>query len=467
MFTVIERWLFKKIQGVNMKSILLLVLLCLTFSTKADFFQALDDYESGKFAKAYDQFLDMASVGDKRAQFNLGVMHYQGQHVKANTGVAYAWIKLANDSDIKNAEYSETLKLVENQLTDKESAESKYQQLVNQYSTEALIETLYPELISISGESSFNATPKTIVNPRYPKKAAIKGIVGYTRFSFDLDNKGVPRNIYLTESFPQGVFDKESIKAIYKWRFEPKTNQQNKAIAQENLKYTIQFNLVGSNGTELKEGVYEKQLELAQKGSARAQFLIGYFEKKLNVSKGAENPNSWFLKSALQGQPEAQFELGQSLIYGQGCLQDQSKGVEWLARAANNGEKRAKMLLASNSSRINTLESQLQSLSYTKDIEELTPRTIIDLAWMFATSPFKQIRNPDKAFELLDKLPRNSFKDDITIYEIEAAAYAAKATYKKAISLQEDALDKAEDLSADSTIIKTRLASYKKQTTWF
>lgn len=229
----------------------------------------------------------------------------------------------------------------------------------------------------------------------------------------------------------------------------------------------MEFRVSGAGALGLKEGLYDQQLELAKQGDANAQFRMGYYEKKLNISKGNENPNYWFLKAALQGQTEAQYQLGQSLIFGQGCLQDQSKGVEWLTRAANSGQIDAKLLLASNASKFDSLESQKRSVEYTKGVEKLSPRVIIDQAWMFSTSPHQEIRNPKYAIELLEQLSRKNFRDYITTNEIKAAAYAAMGKFGKAVKYQENALDDAEDLAADTEVLRARLASYKQKQTWF
>lgn len=218
-----------------MKTLLILFVTCLTLPLKADFFTALDAYEAGKFEQAYKQFHKIAAIGEKRAQFNLGVMYFQGQHVEKDINQAYAWIKLATDSETINKVHLNALKQIEEQVTNKTKAERLYQDLVDRYSTEVLIESLYPKLVSTKGGASFNAEPIKIVQPLYPRKAAMKSIQGWTRFSFDLDKNGVPRNIHLIESFPQGVFDKSSMKAVNKWRFKPATDNKGNPVSQKML----------------------------------------------------------------------------------------------------------------------------------------------------------------------------------------------------------------------------------------
>jgi len=229
----------------------------------------------------------------------------------------------------------------------------------------------------------------------------------------------------------------------------------------------MEFRLSKTQNLEIKKHHYNDQMEKALAGDPIAQFNIGYYEKKLHTSKGKENPNEWFLKSAIQGHPIAQLELGESLIFGQGCKQDKAKGIEWLTRAAHTGQSDARQLLASLATRVKTLESQKQALVYIKDVDNLNINTQLSIAWMLATSPFKEIVNPDKAINIVDSISSKYFTDDITLYEIQAAAYASTGDFDEAIDLQEEALDEAKDRDADLETINFRLASYRNKQKWF
>ncbi|MEE4246497.1 MAG: hypothetical protein V2I33_13895 [Kangiellaceae bacterium] len=54
------------------RKLLIGVLLVMTLSARADFVDAMDYYKSGNYQQAYDEFLKLAKLGEKRAQFNLG-----------------------------------------------------------------------------------------------------------------------------------------------------------------------------------------------------------------------------------------------------------------------------------------------------------------------------------------------------------------------------------------------------------
>lgn len=446
-----------------------LLIPALLFSSiaSADFNTALDAYTDGQYAVAYDEFMAMAQTGEKRSQFNLGVMYYQGQHVSKNINKAYAWLRLATEGETGNENEQKIYLMVSSKIKDMSAAEQEYRYLSSDYSTQILIERLYPEFADAKNTNSFHAEPLKIIPPKYPKKAAMRGIQGWARYVFDLDKFGVPRNIQLVESVPKNTFAKVSGKVVPKWRFKPGLDEGGNPAPRSRIYYTVEFHLATSDGINLKDGIFEDYLKKALKGDSNAQFSIGLLEKKLRVTDGKENPNKWFLKAAMQGHPNAQFELGRSLVYGQGCKLDKAKGVEWLTRSAHSGWSEAKQLLATVASRVNTLESHQKAISFLDGVEDMSATTRINYAWMLATSPFEEIANPEKSLEIIDDIPRKSFKDNITLYEIRAAAYAAIGDFEEAVDLQEEALEEAEDRDADIELILAHLASYKNNQKWF
>lgn len=448
------------------KQLLFPVFLFSSFAT-ADFNTALDAYESGQYTAAYNEFLTMAQSGEKRSQFNLGIMYYQGQHVNKDINKAYAWLKLATEGATTGGSEQSIFLKVASEVNNMSLAEQEYQNLSANYSTQVLIKRLYPEFGDTTQTNSFYAKPLKIIPPKYPKKAVRKGIQGWTRFVFDLDKLGIPRNIRLIESVPEFTFAKESRKVISKWRFKPALDKNGKPIPQSRIYYTMQFQLAGSGGISLKKGIFEDYLKKALKGDSNAQFNVGLLEKKLQITDGKENPNKWFLKAAMQDHPKAQFELGRSLIYGQGCKLDKAKGIEWLTRSAHSGWSEAKQLLATVASHVNKLESHKKAIEFLDGVEDMSASTKINYAWMLAISPFKEISNPKKSLEIIDDIPRKAFKDDITRYEIKAAAYAAMGDFEEAIELQEEALKEAEDRGADIEKILAHLSSYKNNQRWF
>ncbi len=94
------------------------------------------------------------------------------------------------------------------------------------------------QMMSQDGE----AIPLVIIEPQYPRKAAMDGIEGYVRFKFTVKPDGYPKDVEIIDANPKRVFDKDGRRAIYKWRFKPKV-VDGVAVEQPNMYYTLEFKL--------------------------------------------------------------------------------------------------------------------------------------------------------------------------------------------------------------------------------
>src|SRR5258707_12371148 len=61
----------------------------------ADMYTATQAYDKGDFAGAFQQFKDLAELGQPTAQLNLAIMFGRGKGVAANATYAHAWASLA------------------------------------------------------------------------------------------------------------------------------------------------------------------------------------------------------------------------------------------------------------------------------------------------------------------------------------------------------------------------------------
>jgi len=57
-------------------------------------------------------------------------------------------------------------------------------------------------------------------NPRYPRRAKIKKLHGFTQLIFTINKEGTVSNVRVLDSNPKGIFEKNSIKAIKRWKFK-------------------------------------------------------------------------------------------------------------------------------------------------------------------------------------------------------------------------------------------------------
>jgi len=234
-----------------MKRNLLFILALFCTSLSADFNSALKAYEENDFEAAYHEFYSMARMGEKRSQFNLGVMFYQGQYVEQDINKAYAWVKLATQGATASEQEKAALKVIAKQV-DETEANKQFIELEQQFGTQALMDKLYP-IIRPAKQIKYAKAIK-IKEPRYPKDAAMKGLQGYNRFQFDVDPNGKPRNILLVDSFPSEVFDRASLNAIRQWTFEPGKDADGNPVFTKDLRYTLSYRL--SLGRKAKKEVY-------------------------------------------------------------------------------------------------------------------------------------------------------------------------------------------------------------------
>ncbi len=87
-----------------------------------------------------------------------------------------------------------------------------------------------------------DAIPMVVIQPRYPRKAAMEGIEGWVKFKFTISPDGTPVDVELIDANPRRIFERAARRAIYKWKFKPKV-VDGKAMEQHNMVYTMQFQL--------------------------------------------------------------------------------------------------------------------------------------------------------------------------------------------------------------------------------
>lgn len=100
-----------------------------------------------------------------------------------------------------------------------------------------------PTLKNLMGAGSGSSPgPSVRINPRYPRDAAINGIEGRVTLSFDISELGTTENISVVEAIPRGVFNKAAIKALRKWKYSVKIENE-QAMKQPGQLITLEFKL--------------------------------------------------------------------------------------------------------------------------------------------------------------------------------------------------------------------------------
>lgn len=92
------------------------------------------------------------------------------------------------------------------------------------------------------GPANGNAMPIAQIQPDYPTRAASNGIEGYAIVQFDVNENGTVINAHILGAEPVGMFERASLRAIERWRYQPRLIN-GKAVPMRGLQTRFSFNL--------------------------------------------------------------------------------------------------------------------------------------------------------------------------------------------------------------------------------
>jgi len=175
---------------------------------------------------------------------------------------------------------------------------------------------------------------------------------------------------------------------------------------------------------------FQATLSNAIAGDAKGQFRLGLqYEYNFSGHFGIDITQAiiWYRKAADQGYDMAQKKIGQLYKRGKGVKQDYTEAVNWYRKAevSNPGSSSC------------------------------------EIAWILATCPDANIRNPANAENLAKK--GVSEKKNFYTLDVLAAAYAANGNFADAISTEKEAILLA-GLEKFKSEFKARLALYESMT---
>ncbi|ELB2768257.1 energy transducer TonB [Vibrio alginolyticus] len=102
------------------------------------------------------------------------------------------------------------------------------------------IEISAPNLKGTMGNQQ--ALPLYRVDPRYPSKALKRRVEGYVIMRFTIDATGRPKDIEVIEAEPERMFEREAIRALKKWKYQPKV-EDGVSIEQFGQTAKVEFKL--------------------------------------------------------------------------------------------------------------------------------------------------------------------------------------------------------------------------------
>ncbi len=93
------------------------------------------------------------------------------------------------------------------------------------------------------GTAGSGVIPIVRIEPQYPRKAALQGIQGWVRLRFDITALGTVDNVKVLDSNPKRVFDMAAKRALYKWKYKPRINDEGRPVAQPGEMVQLDFKL--------------------------------------------------------------------------------------------------------------------------------------------------------------------------------------------------------------------------------
>jgi periplasmic protein TonB len=87
-----------------------------------------------------------------------------------------------------------------------------------------------------------DATPIVQTKPEYPPRELTRGTEGWVRVQFSVTAIGTVRDAVVVESEPDAVFDQAALKAIARWRYNPRV-ENGEAVERVGVQAIIRFTL--------------------------------------------------------------------------------------------------------------------------------------------------------------------------------------------------------------------------------
>lgn len=96
------------------------------------------------------------------------------------------------------------------------------------------------------GTRDGDVQPIVRMDPKYPTQAARDGINGYVKFRVTVLEDGTVGDVEIIEAEPKRVFDREVIRAVKRWKYQPKI--ENGKPVKQTVTTQLDFNLDESGG---------------------------------------------------------------------------------------------------------------------------------------------------------------------------------------------------------------------------
>lgn len=96
--------------------------------------------------------------------------------------------------------------------------------------------------LSMTAGADRDVVPLVRINPDYPQRALSRGLEGWVQVQFTISETGAVIDPIVIDSSPKGIFDDAAIKAVSRWRYNPKVEGA-VAVQRVGVQTIIRFTL--------------------------------------------------------------------------------------------------------------------------------------------------------------------------------------------------------------------------------
>lgn len=383
--------------------------------------KAFSNYFENNFDLAMHEFLELAELGNKQAQYQLGVMYARGEGVDKDIIEAYAWIKSSITGDGAVEEAIEIESKVKSKLSNEQMRQSllKFNDIQKKYGDKAVEIRTIPRLGTNPSSSFTKALIVRSPHLIFPKRAKSRADNITIEYTIGMDGRvKYPFVMYAIGD----EFNRAALNNIKGSVYIP-AQIGNQPVESYSMKRRFVFETVGDR---IRQGQVNSILKkLREKADRRGSLdmyryaaYIEILERYLSddLKQNLDNPNKWFHSSAVNGFSPAKYQLGNNLLYGEQCHSDFDKSYFWLNSAAQDGLVEAQMMLGLE--RLNGVrfddDTKTGIAWLRKSAEKYDPAKIelVKALLLKSDNP-----NLSKLEIMLDEIDYRSFEDKISLIE--------------------------------------------------
>ena len=96
--------------------------------------------------------------------------------------------------------------------------------------------------LNLTAGSDRDVIPLVRINPEYPQRALSRGIEGWVIVQFTITAAGTVKDAKVIDADPKGIFDAAAVKAILRWRYNPKV-EEGVAVERVGIRTMLRFQL--------------------------------------------------------------------------------------------------------------------------------------------------------------------------------------------------------------------------------